>query len=80
MEAETSSKRLTGTVRKFNDPKGYGFVDVDGTGERLFFHINESIEPGLGWLSYGERISFEIGEDAKGRNHAVKIKLIGGRK
>lgn len=80
VEAETITNRLTGTVIKYNDPKGYGFVEVRSTGERLFFHINESIDPGLGWLSYGERISFEIGKDAKGRSQAEKIKLIGGRK
>ncbi|WP_145039782.1 cold-shock protein [Paenibacillus sp. Y412MC10] len=69
--------RSKGTVRKFNDPKRYGFVEVDSTGERIFFHINESVDPGLAWLSYGERISFDIEEDAKGRSQAVKIKLIG---
>lgn len=79
VEAEKNTNRLTGTVIKYNDPKGYGFVEVHSTGERLFIHINESIDPGLSWLSYGERISFEIGKDAKGRSQAVKIKLIGGR-
>lgn len=77
--AKPEAKRSKGTVRKFNDPRGYGFVEVDGTGERLFFHINESADPGLAWLSYGEKISFEIEEDTKGRNQAVKLKLIGGR-
>jgi CspA family cold shock protein len=75
--AQPKAKRSKGTVRKFNDPKRYGFVEVDGTGERIFFHINESVDPGLTWLSYGERISFDIEEDAKGRSQAVKIKLIG---
>lgn len=79
MEAEIGSNRLTGTVIKYIDPRGYGFVEVHSTGERLFFHIKESVDPGLAWLSYGEKISFEIGEDAKGRKQAVKIKLIGGR-
>ncbi|MGC6589838.1 cold-shock protein [Paenibacillus sp. Dod16] len=77
--AQPKAKRSKGTVRKFNDPKRYGFVEVDGTKDRLFFHISESVDPGLSWLSYGERISFDIEEDAKGRSQAVKITLIGGR-
>ncbi|MEX3618544.1 cold-shock protein [Paenibacillus glucanolyticus] len=79
-EAETSPKRLTGTVLKFIDPKGYGFVEADDTNEKLFFHIKETAEPGLVWLSRDERISFIIGEDSKGRKQAEKLVLIEGRK
>ncbi|OIB03601.1 hypothetical protein AK95_07765 [Paenibacillus sp. LC231] len=78
--SQLAEKRLTGTVLKFNDPKGYGFVEVDGTDEKLFFHIKETVEPGLIWLSRNERISFIIGEDTKGRKQAEKIVLIEGRK
>lgn len=77
-EAKPKRKRVTGTVRKFNDPKGYGFINYGPDDASIFYHIKDVVDPGVTYLRYGERVSFEIGTDKQGRKQAEKIVLIGG--
>ena len=53
-----------GTVKFFNDQKGYGFITPD-EGEDLFIHVS-NIQPSEGTLSDGQRVEFEIGQGRKG--------------
>ena len=54
-----------GTVKWFNDQKGYGFIEEDD-GEDIFVHHSEISGSGFKSLSEGDRVSFDIGEGKKG--------------
>ncbi|PIE32708.1 cold-shock protein [candidate division KSB3 bacterium] len=54
-----------GTVKWFNDQKGYGFIEQDN-GEDIFVHYTAIQGSGFRSLSEGDRVSFEVGEGNKG--------------
>ncbi|TVR82597.1 MAG: cold-shock protein [Rhodospirillales bacterium] len=56
----------TGTVKWFNETKGYGFISPDEGGQDAFVHISEVQRSGLHRLSEGQRIAFTIREEARG--------------
>lgn len=56
---------VQGTVKWFNDQKGYGFIAQDN-GEDIFVHYSEIIGSGFKKLNEGDRVVFEIGEGKKG--------------
>ena len=61
-----------GTVKWFNDQKGYGFIEQDEGGD-IFVHHSSIDMPGFKSLSEGERVSFDVGEGTKGpAAHNVK--------
>ena len=62
----------TGTVKWFNDSKGFGFITPDGGGEDLFAHFSEINMQGFKTLKEGQKVSFEIVEGKKGKQ-AAKI-------
>lgn len=56
-----------GTVKFFNAEKGYGFIEQeDGSGD-IFVHYTEIKGTGFRTLEDNQRVSFEVGEDAKGQ-------------
>ncbi|OGG55950.1 MAG: cold-shock protein [Candidatus Handelsmanbacteria bacterium RIFCSPLOWO2_12_FULL_64_10] len=55
----------TGTVKWFNDSKGYGFIKQD-EGEDVFVHHSAIQAQGFRSLSEGERVTFEIVKGPKG--------------
>jgi CspA family cold shock protein len=62
----------TGTVKWFNDSKGFGFITPDGGGEDLFAHFSEINMAGFKTLKEGQKVSFEIVDGKKGKQ-ASKI-------
>jgi CspA family cold shock protein len=54
-----------GTVKWFNDAKGYGFISRDN-GPDVFVHHTAIVSEGFRTLNEGDRVSFEIGEGPKG--------------
>ena len=56
-----------GKVKWFNASKGFGFIEQDGGGKDLFVH-HSSIQGQEGFkaLAEGDRVSFDVGEGAKG--------------
>ena len=55
----------TGTVKWFNDQKGYGFVQSDDGSKDVFVHISALEGAGLRSLKEGQKISFEIVTDKR---------------
>lgn len=65
----------TGTVKWFNNAKGYGFIKPDGGATDVFVHISALEKAGLQTLNENQRVSYEIATQ-KGKASAVNIKLI----
>ena len=61
----------TGTVKFFNDSKGYGFITEEGSGSEYFVHISGLIDE----VKQGDNVEFELKEGKKGMN-AVNVKVI----
>ncbi len=57
----------TGTVKWFNETKGFGFVTPDNGGEDLFVHFSAISSTGYKTLQEGQRVSFEVTEGRKGK-------------
>ena len=56
----------SGTVKWFNDTKGYGFITPDQGGKDLFVHHSNIAGEGFKSLTEGARVEFEAREGAKG--------------
>ena len=56
----------SGTVKWFNDKKGYGFIVPDGVNKDVFVHYSAIQAEGFKTLSEGDKVQFEIFEDTKG--------------
>jgi cold shock protein len=56
-----------GIVKFFNTDKGYGFIKPDDGGRDIFVHITAVEQAGMTTLAEGQRISFEIEPDKKGK-------------
>jgi cold shock protein len=56
----------TGTVKWFNDSKGYGFIAPDGGGKDLFVHHSNIAGEGFKTLNEGAKVEFEEREGTKG--------------
>ncbi len=59
----------TGTVKFFNNAKGFGFITSDGDNQELFVHVSGLVDQ----IRDGDKVSFDIAEGKKGLN-AVNVK------
>jgi CspA family cold shock protein len=57
----------TGTVKWFNDSKGYGFITPDDGSEDLFAHFSAIQMNGFKTLKEGQKVSFEVTQGPKGK-------------
>ena len=57
----------TGTVKWFNDAKGFGFITPEDGGEDLFAHFSAINMNGFKTLKEGQKVSFEVTQGPKGK-------------
>jgi CspA family cold shock protein len=59
--------RITGTVKFFNTAKGFGFVQPEDGSKDVFIHVTALERAGINDLHEGDKISFVLEDDRKGR-------------
>jgi len=57
---------MHGTVKWFNNAKGYGFIQPEVGGDDVFVHHTAIVAEGFRTLSQGEKVAFEVVEGPKG--------------
>jgi CspA family cold shock protein len=57
----------TGTVKWFNDAKGYGFITPDDGGDDLFAHFSAIQAQGFKSLKEGQKVQYEVTQGPKGK-------------
>ncbi len=67
----------TGTVKWFNDQKGYGFIKQEGVAEDIFVHHTAIKMDGFRTLTPGEAVDFEIKSDEKGMKAVNVVRAAG---
>jgi CspA family cold shock protein len=69
------SNRQTGTVKWFNDEKGFGFIAPEGGGDDLFVHFKAIQSDGFKSLKEGQQVSFIATRGQKGMQ-AEEVQII----
>ncbi len=67
--------KLTGTVKFFNESKGFGFINQDNGGEDVFVHFSAIQSDGFKTLVDGQKVEFDIEQGQKGPQAANVIGL-----
>ena len=60
------SERQTGTVKWFNQGKGFGFIELDDGGKDVFVHYSSIVGEGYRNLDEGQRVEFTVEDTPKG--------------
>ena len=63
----------TGTVKFFNEQKGYGFIAPEDGGGDAFVHISAVERAGMSTLNQDQRVSYELETDRRGKTSAVNL-------
>jgi len=58
---------ITGTVKWFNDAKGFGFIEPEGGGDDVFAHFSAIQMEGFRTLKQGSKVSYELVQGPKGQ-------------
>ena len=66
----------TGTVKWFNESKGFGFITPEGGGQDVFVHYSAIQSQGFRSLQEGQSVTFEVEQGPKGLQ-AVQVKIAG---
>ena len=65
-----------GTVKFFNEQKGYGFIAPEGGGQDAFVHITAVERAGMRTLHENQRVSYELQEDNRGKMKAENLRSV----
>ncbi|TNZ54375.1 cold-shock protein, partial [Vibrio parahaemolyticus] len=60
------SAKVTGSVKWFNETKGFGFLSQDNGGQDVFVHFNAIVADGFKTLTEGQKVSFNVEQGKKG--------------
>jgi cold shock protein len=75
MTTETETDTQTGTVKWFNESKGFGFIAQDAGGPDLFVHFRDIQGSGFKTLLENQRVEFEVKQGQKGLQ-AVNVRAL----
>ena len=64
----------TGTVKFFNEGKGYGFIAPEGGGPDAFVHITAVERAGMRTLRENQRVSYDLQQDNRGKMKAENLR------
>jgi len=64
---------ITGTVKFFNNDKGYGFIAPENGSSDAFVHISAVERAGMATLTKNQRVSYELETDNRGKTSAVNL-------
>ena len=68
--------RINGTVKFFNHARGFGFIQPEDAGKDVFVHASALERSGVPALNEGDKVSFEIEDDRRGRGkQAANVQL-----
>ena len=65
---------ITGTVKFFNNDKGYGFIAPEDGSSDAFVHISAVERAGMSTLNKDQRVSYELETNNRGKTSAVNIR------
>ena len=68
---------MLGSVKWFNDAKGFGFITPDGGGPDVFVHFSAVSQQGFKSLQEGQRVEFDVVPGKKG-DQAANVRLVEG--
>jgi cold shock protein len=66
----------TGTVKFFNEQKGFGFIEPDDGSKDAFVHISAVERAGMGSLSEGQKVSYDLEPGRDGKSSAENLKAV----
>jgi len=68
---------MNGTVKWFNNQKGFGFIQPDAGGTDVFVHISAVERAGMSTLNEGQKVSFEVVADRRsGKSAAENLRAV----
>jgi CspA family cold shock protein len=63
-----------GTVKFFNESKGYGFISPDDGGKDAFVHVSAVERAGMRSLRENQRVAYDLQDDNRGKQSAVNLR------
>lgn len=67
-----------GTVKFFNESKGFGFIQPEDGGPDSFVHISDVERSGMNTLRENQRVSYDVEQDQRGKMKATNLRAVEG--